>query len=259
MELIPKIIHCCWFGSKPIPEKESNCIKSWKKFLPDYEIRIWNEKNFNLNDCLFVQQAYEAKKYAFVSDYVRVKVLEEFGGLYLDTDFEILGDMHSILNEGINFVGFETSRQVGTAILAFRPHDSLIKSFLTHYQTHHFIDENGRVDNIANVSMLTDLLVKKGLKLNRSKQDVAGIRVYNREYFYPKRVGDNEFLITKETVGVHRCSNSWMTDKEKKRGNNIIWIKCCRPVLLSIKSVLTNIIGKEKTRKIEIKIRNILK
>lgn len=104
--MIPKIIHYCWFGGNPLPELAKKCIKSWEKYFPDYEIKEWNESNFDFNSCNYVKEAYEARKWAFVSDYARFKILYEYGGIYFDTDVEVVNSMEDILKKGA-FIGRE--------------------------------------------------------------------------------------------------------------------------------------------------------
>lgn len=255
-----KIIHYCWFGPKEIPEKEKKCIESWKKILPDYELMFWNESNSNLSENNFVKQAYESKNYAFVSDYIRTKVLYEYGGLYLDTDLELFSEFPKILEKNKCFLGFETRYQLGTAIMYFTPKHSIIKKFMNFYETHDFKDNKGNVNTIANVSILTDILINEGLVLNNNSfQTILDIDIYPREFFYPKKISDTEFKFTKETIAVHRCSNSWMTDRERRRGKNPLWINFIRPMLRTLKSIGVSVIGSENIQKLEIKIRNILK
>lgn len=258
--MIPKIIHYCWFGPKPIPELEQRYIESWKIFLPDFDLKFWNEQTFDLASApLFARQAYEHKKYAFVSDYVRMKVLYEYGGLYLDTDLEIIKDIHPILKQDTNVLGFETRSHLGTAIMWFTPKDVIIKLALAYYETNHFVDKKGNIDVIANTAILTDVLTPIGLKNNGVFQEIANIKIYNREYFYPKKLSMNEFRCTDETYAIHRCSNSWMTEKQKKRGNNKFWINVIRPSLLCLRNIGTNLVGKDKIRSVEVWLRNKLK
>ena len=253
----PKIIHYCWFGPKTIPELECKCIESWKKYLPDWELKFWNEQNFDLDISLFAKQAYEAKQYAFVSDYVRAYVLYNYGGLYLDTDVEILPGFSRILDKNANIVGFETKSQVGTAIMAFVPKHQIIENFLKNYQGT-FADKN-TMNITANVAYLTDALVEKGLVLNRITQQVGDVIVYARDYFFPKKQEKDTFFITERTVAVHRCSGSWMTERQKKRGKNKFWIKVIRPVLRFCKKLLILLFGKKNIRDLEIKIRTFLR
>ncbi len=255
---IQKNIHYCWFGGHELPEKEQKCIASWKKYLPGYKITLWNEDTVDLSECVYAQQAYERKQYAFVSDYVRAKVLYEFGGLYLDTDVKILKSFSNLLETAGGIVGFERKAFIGTAVIACQAKNSCIKELLDYYETHNFVQRDGSHDNIANVSILTDIMRNYGLKLNGEGQCVKEFTVYNREWFYPKKLNDNEFLITENTVAVHMCSNSWMTDRERKRGKNILWIRIARPILRNCRVLAQSVLGKERVRAIEIKIRNYL-
>lgn len=255
--MTPKIIHYCWFGPKPIPELEQQCIASWKKYLPDYELKFWNESTFDLSSApLFARQAYEHKKYAFVSDYVRMKVLYEYGGLYLDTDLEILKPLDGILKPGANVMGFENHHHLGTAILWFAPKNDIIKSVLAYYETHPFVDKNNRLDIIANVTILTDVLKTHGMTVNGEHQTVGDIDICKREVFYPKKISSKEFACTEETLTIHRYSCSWLSEKQKARGNNKMWIKFARPTLLFLRSAGVKMIGKENIRSIEVWIRN---
>ena len=124
---------------------------------------------------------------------------------------------------------------------------------------HDFVQSDGSFDNIANVSILTDILKEKGLVLGGKEQQVAGFHIYNRERFYPKKLGETEFEIKDETVAVHMCSNSWLSERERKRGNNKIWIEVIRPMLRGARTLAIRCIGKEKIRKLEIKIRNAIR
>lgn len=257
--MIPKIIHYCWFGGNPLPEKEQTCIASWKRFFPDYEIKFWNEETFDLSSApLFAKQAYELKKYAFVSDYVRVKVLHDFGGIYFDTDVEVRASFDSILNnEGI--LGFENSKRIGTATMAFMPHHPLMTKFLQYYTDHSFIDKNGNADITANVAILTDILAEQGFIGNGQQQNINGVMVYPRDWFSPKKMNETDFNITPNTLAIHKFSCSWLSESQKKRGNNWFWLKIVRPLLQKGRSIGLKLIGKDRIRSLEIIIRNKLK
>jgi hypothetical protein len=220
---------------------------------------FWNENTFDVYSILFTKQAYEEKKYAFVSDYVRVKVLYEYGGIYFDTDVEIVKDFNEILATNNCFVGFETKVHVGTAVMGFYAKHSLIENFIKYYENQPFINKNGNMNNIANVAVLTDLLIKSGLQTGGAFQTINDIDIYFREYFYPKKISETEFRTTPVTLAIHKCSNSWMTDRERKRGQNKLWINIVRPILRSFRTFGLNFIGERLIRKIEIQIRNILK
>lgn len=257
--MIPQIIHYCWFGTKDIPDKERKCIESWQTFLPNHKLQLWNEDNIKILQLpLYAKQALEAKNYAFLSDCVRTKALYEYGGLYFDTDFELIKPIDDLLKLNKNILGFETISHVGTAMMAFTPKHKVIKQFMGYYETHLFI-RNGRKDVIANVSILTDILKEQGLNCNRMMQTIGDILVFPREYFFPKRLETDRFLITENTFGIHRCSNSWMSASQKARGNSLVWRKLIRPILNALRSIGQRILGKERIRTIEIYIRHLLK
>ena len=254
---IPKIIHYCWFGKNEMPLKEKECAAGWKKFYPDYEFKIWNEDNFDYNKCIYARQAYERGYYAFVSDYVRAKVLYEYGGIYLDTDVKIIKKLPNVPEKG--FLGFERRKFIGTAVMAAEPESELIAELLDYYEQHEFVQQKGYIDSIANVSILTDICRRKGLIPDGRKQKIEGFEIFSRELFYPKKLNENTFETTGETCAIHMCSNSWMTEREKKRGNNKIWINVLRPVLIKIRCCLRKLLGDEMVRKIEIIVRNKMK
>ena len=128
-----KTIHYCWFGGKKLPKKVKKCIKTWKKYLPDYKIKEWNEKNFDINSCNFVKEAYENKKWAFVSDYVRIYALYHEGGIYFDTDMKIIKDVSNIIDKDF-VMGFEDSGYVGTAFIGVKEKkNKYIKEIMEYY------------------------------------------------------------------------------------------------------------------------------
>ena len=159
----------------------------------------------------------KVKNYAFVSDYIRTKVLYEHGGIYLDTDVELLSDFDEILTKEKCFLGFETRAKLGTAVMGFIPKHPVLEKFLNFYQNNEFKDDKGNLNTIANVTILTDILSKMGLVTDGTPQTIGDIEIYQREYFYPKKISDSEFRITDQTIAIHKCSNSWMTDREEEK------------------------------------------
>ena len=160
--MIPKIIQYCWFGGNPLPELAIKCIESWKKYLPDYEIKEWNESNFDLACCDYVKEAYQSKKWEFVSDYARFWILYNYGGLYFDTDVEIIKDMTSIIVNGA-FMGCETVDKCAPGLgLGVNPGLGLYDEILKSYERSHFIKENGEIDCTTIVDRVTDILIKHG-------------------------------------------------------------------------------------------------
>lgn len=191
--MIPKKIHYCWFGRNTLPESALKCIASWRKFFPDYEIIEWNEDNFDVNMIPYTAQAYKAKKYAFVSDYARFKILYEQGGLYFDTDVEVIKSMIDIVERG-PFMGFEinpgTDRKYGAVnpgvgIGAVKGLD-LYKSILDYYAQLSFLRPDGSYNTTdAVVNITTRELVKSQLKNISGIQEVSGITIYPADYFNP--------------------------------------------------------------------------
>ena len=254
----PKIIHCCWFGRKEMPELEKKCVESWKRCLPNYQFVFWNEDTFDINQSVFCRQAYEKGMLAFVSDYVRAYALFTQGGTYFDTDEEVLPGIAEVLEGDENVVGFLSSKCfIGAGVMSFGKGHPIMKKLLDSY-SEQFVDSNGVLRLETNVSILTKFMKDIGLVQNKKKQRVEDILVLPREVFYPKKHGDT-FLITDETVAIHHGSGSWLTERQKKRGDNLFWRKVCRPVLCWIKSVITFTLGEKLTRRIEMKVRNILR
>ena len=144
--MIPKIIHFCWISENAsYPDIVVDCINSWKKILPDYEIKEWNQNNFDMNICSFVKEAYENKKYAFVSDYMRLYVLNKYGGIYLDTDVKVLKSFNTLLNNKA-FIGFESKKVLATCLLATEKNNPIFEEMLLNYKNRHFIQSDGSLD-----------------------------------------------------------------------------------------------------------------
>lgn len=218
---IPKIIHYCWFGGNPLPNDAQKCIASWRKFFPDYEIKQWNESNFDVNCCAYVKEAYEAKKYAFVSDYARFLVLFQEGGLYFDTDVEAVKNMDHIIEKG-NFMGIEkslatqsldrgedTTVKIGVAPglgIGAEKGLTFLKEMLDFYnRREHFSIEDGTV-----VDYTSEILRKHGLLEKHCIQEVCGITIYPAEYFCPMDSTTGIVTLTENTVSIHHYSCSWM-------------------------------------------------
>lgn len=221
--MIPKVIHYCWFGRNPLPQLALKCIESWKKYFPDYEIKEWNEDNFDVNLIPYTQEAYEAKKYAFVSDYARFWILYHYGGLYFDTDVEVIKNMDSIIARGpfmgcekldINNNGIIVSSDHGLGVnpglgLGADPGLSIYKDMLELYSSLHFIDANGNMNIKTIVSYISELLFTKGLKRVNDFECFEGIYFYSSEYFAPKNYNTGELNLTEKTVSIHHYMASW--------------------------------------------------
>lgn len=218
----PKVIHYCWFGGNPLPKSAQMCIASWRKYLPDYEIKEWNESNFDVNIIPYTAEAYKAKKYAFVSDYARFWILYKYGGLYFDTDVEVIKNMDDIIAKG-PFMGCEneakagaTPAQLGVAPglgLGVNPGLGLYGEILNWYNTHHFITWTGVIEKNV-VDITTEILNKNGIEiLDDGVLKSSGILIYPKEYFCPKDYITGEMNITDKTKSIHHYSATWVGNK----------------------------------------------
>ncbi len=212
--MIPKVIHYCWFGKNPLPKMAQKCIKSWKKYCPDYEIVEWNEDNFDINCCAYVKEAYEAKKWAFVSDVARLYVLVKHGGVYMDTDVELLKSIDPFLSYEA-FSGFESSGQIPTGIMASEKEQVLFRELLQDYDGIHFRKDDGTLDLTTNVHRITNTCLKYGLTLDNEKQTVQGFTFFPMDFFCPKDATTRELNLTKNSVAIHHFDGSWMTSDRK--------------------------------------------
>lgn len=220
--MIPKKIHYCWFGHGEFSPLMKKCIKSWKKYCPDYEIIEWNEDNFDVNSTVWTKEAYEAKKYAFVADYVRLKVLYEQGGIYLDTDQELIKPLDPFLKHEA-FMGFLDVKLdgdglcntgvIGAGVIG-AGHD-LIGEFYHYYDDRAFL-VNGEMDKLPNTDWMTEILKNHGLVMNNQRQCVNGCEIYPRTYFCPTSAVSIENDTTKDTVAIHHWAMSWRSEKAKK-------------------------------------------
>ena len=234
-------------------------MESWKKFLPDYKLMFWSEKTFDINEYSFTKQAYEKNYFAFVSDFVRAQALKEYGGVYLDTDLEVLSNFTELLQGKEVVLGFENKTFVGTAMMATISNHFIFNEFIEYYKNLSFVNSKGEIEITANPSILAEILKKINIQLNGEEQFFNGVKVYNREIFFPKKIDKNNFRITPQTQTIHHFGGSWLTNRQKKRGENIFWIEVCRPILRKCKNAIHFTLGKKKTKSIENKIRNWLK
>ena len=223
--LIPKVIHYCWFGRGAMPELVERCIVSWHTHMPDWDFRLWSEDNFDVNIApRYVQEAYDAKKFAFVSDYVRLWALEREGGVYLDTDVEVLRSFDPLLSD-IAFIGLEESKALlpGTCVMGCEAHCEWVKDMLMTYDNARFIREDGIMDMTTNVVRLGNRMVEGGLQHERKIQYLPqwGLRVYTHDYFSPI-TSTRVMRKSKNTYCIHRFAGTWVDGK--KTGMRDWWI-----------------------------------
>lgn len=212
--MIDKTIHYCWFGKNKKPRLAKKCIKSWKKYCKDYRIIEWNENNFDISSApLYVKQAYEAKKWAFVTDYARLWALVNYGGVYMDTDVEIIKPIDKFLDYDA-FSGFEAKDRVPTGIMACCKGNELFKEFLYEYNNVSFYKENGEIDFTTNVERITKKLTGYGFIGNNSFQVIKGFALFPKDYFCPKTWDEVRYSVTKNTYTIHHFAASWHTKSE---------------------------------------------
>lgn len=212
--MIPKIIHYCWFGRNPLPPMAVKCIASWKKYCPDYEIKEWNEDNFDLNCNAYVQEAYQARKWAFITDYVRLYALVNEGGIYMDTDVEVLKPLDSLLNfDAVS--GFESLTRIPTGLMACRDHQPLFEELMHEYDNLHFKRPDGTLDITTNVTRITNACLKYGFVPNNTLQTVNGFTLLPKDYLCPKDCETKELEITENTLTIHHFDGSWVSEEQK--------------------------------------------
>lgn len=207
--MIPKIIHYCWFGRGEMPEQAQKCIASWHKYMPDWEYKLWNEDSFDVNAVPYTKEAYEAKKYAFVSDYVRLWALEREGGLYMDVDFEVYKPFDDLMQYHA-FAGFEGSKHlpVMMGVIATEPHGVWVKEQLDAYQGRHFMNADGSMDLTTNVKFVTEAMKSQGLVPNGLEQDYKDLHVLPVDYFCPRQT-TGEIIRTSNTYCESVGISSW--------------------------------------------------
>lgn len=226
--MIPRKIHYCWFGGKELPEDVKSYIGTWKKYCPDYEIIEWNENNFDVTQNQYCKEAYEAKKWAFVSDYARLKVLYDFGGIYMDTDVEVVRPLDDLLQYNW-FSGFESEDRIPTGTMGAGWNSTVIKIFLDNYNERHFIKDDGSFDLTTNVEVMTKLLKEKyKVQLNNTRQIFDNNSLLLPfDYLCAKSFFTGEISKTENTYTIHHFKGTWRTKNDIKKDKvRKILVKC---------------------------------
>lgn len=214
--MIPKIIHFCWFGKNERNNEVKYYIETWKKMLPDYEIIEWNESNFDVNMCKFTEEAYETKKYAFVSDVARLYVLYQYGGIYMDVDMEVLDSFDKFLNHKC-FLGYETAQGgIASCIIGAEKGHPIFKELLSIYQNKHFILSNGKYDMRPNTLVIEDYLKNKyGAIWDGNEKKIEDLYIYDWHVFHSLSLIDGKLYKNNETVAIHRHTLLWVSWKTR--------------------------------------------
>ncbi len=232
--MLPKIIHYCWFGRQPLPPLAKKCIASWRRYLPDYQIKEWNEDNFDVNIIPYTRQAYEAGKYAYVSDYARFWILYHEGGLYFDTDVEVIKPIDDIIGRG-PFMGIETDSTDGSLPtvapglgLGAEAGMPLYEEFLNMYAGMTFPSP----DVLTIVGSTTNLLARRGLKAQAGMQQLDGVSIYPSEYFNPINISTKRKHITPNTRSIHHYAGSWFVKDWKWYAKDCLQRLIPEPILI---------------------------
>ena len=215
---IPKIIHYCWFGRGEIPERDKKCIESWRKYCPDYEIIEWNEDNYDVTQIPYMKEAYEAKRWGFVPDFIRMDLVYRYGGIYMDTDVELIRPLDELLKYDA-YVGLETETNCIAFGLGFgaKKGSLVLKELCDYYRTLHFVKADGTLDLLPNPMIVTEYLKRKGYVIDPKKIGKIGeFVVFPEEYFCPQNFMNGKIKITNKTYSIHHYHASWKTESEKK-------------------------------------------
>lgn len=237
---IPKIIHYCWFGGEPIPKTTEEYIKSWRRACPDYEIREWNEHNFDISKYKYTQEAYKERKWAFISDVCRLEKIYEFGGIYLDVNTKVLKRFDKFLEDDM-FIGFEQEGHIAPSIFGAKRHHPLIKKMLDIYANESLFLEDGNINYTTINNRLQPILVDMGMKPDNTLQNMQGLTVYPKKYFHPRYW--NSALqddITSDTHTIHYFGASWLADERRE------WMNFITSEEAPLISIVVPIYGVEK-------------
>ncbi len=212
--MIPKKIHYCWFGHGEMPDSAKQCIASWHNTMPDWEYKLWNEENFDINAWDYCKEAYHAKKYAFVSDVARLYALYTEGGVYMDVDVFSIKPFNDLMSLS-GFIGFEGSKNkpIGTGIIGTSINSKWAKEQLDLYQKEHFILANGTQNIKTNTLRITEQMKTNGLICNGDYQIYKDIHIFPSDYFCPRQT-TGEYLLTKNTYCDHQFLSSWTINKK---------------------------------------------
>lgn len=215
---IPKIIHYCWFGGGELPDRDKKCIESWRRYCPDYEIVEWNENNYDVTQVTYMKEAYDAKRWGFVPDFIRMDLVYRFGGIYMDTDVELIRSLDPLL-EYEGFIGIEAeSGCIGLGCgFGAEKGNVILKELCDYYHTLRFINEDGTLNMTPNPIIVTEFLKEQGYKITPGEISMLGsFTVFPEEYFCPQAFSSGKIQITNNTYSIHHYHASWQTEPEKK-------------------------------------------
>ena len=213
--VIPKVIHYMWLGGKALPDNLQKCVDSWKRYCPDYEIRCWNESNYDIEKNIYMKQAYENGAYGFVPDYARLDILYTYGGIYMDTDVELKRNLDDLLYQDA-FCGVEKWQVLNFGGCSGSvAHHKAIKTFLETREKIAFVNDDGTLNRHTCACIDTKVAHKNGYKVNGKNQEILGMMVYTSDYFHPYDYMSGKCEMTDDTFSVHHFNGGWLTERER--------------------------------------------
>lgn len=253
--MIPKVIHYCWFGNGEKSELVLKCIESWKKYCPDYEIIEWNENNYDVTKNRYMREAYEEKRWGFVPDYARIDIVYQNGGIYLDTDVEVVKNFDSLLNNE-SFFGFERGGEayqvnLGSGFGSIKGNE-ILKKIMDYYDKCSFKNSDGTLNLTPSPIINSKTFIENGFIMNNQYQNVLGNIVLPFDYLAPLHWANMKGKPTKNTVSIHHYNTSWLSDEEKKARRRTT-IK--HNIIHFPNRIIKTVLGKKKYEKLKAKVK----
>lgn len=228
LQIIPKKIHYCWFGNSKMPDQFKSNIETWKKHCPDYEIICWNESNYDITKCSYMYEAYKMKKWGFVPDYARLDIINDYGGIYLDTDVELLKPLDDLLGYNL-YCGFESDKYVNFGLgFGAIANNTILQEMMNQYESTKFINNDGSLNLVASPVYQTEILKKHGLICNGEYQSFNDFTAFPKDFFSPID-GCGIGYPTENTYSIHQYAATWFDEKMKKdkerlkQSVNFVW------------------------------------
>lgn len=256
---IPKRIHYCWLGRNPKPKSVLKCIESWKKFCPDYEIIEWNEDNLDISSNLYSRQAYDAKFWAFATDYLRLWIVYTHGGIYLDTDVQIIKPLDPLLTHKA-FMGFEVEDKVNTGLgFGAEAGNAFLAANMKVYETLAFVNKDGTYNRLPAPEYSTQIAKAHGLQNDTGKtQTVLDMTFYPQEYFAPKDYFTGRLHMTKNTYSIHHYDSTWFTEEEQARRKRDLLVARLRYITYIPRSMAEKALGTKRYKSMVASIKGLL-
>ena len=256
---IPKTIHYCWLGRNPKPESVLKCIASWKKYCPDYEIIEWNEDNLDIDSHLYSRQAYDAKAWAFATDYFRLWIVYTYGGIYLDTDVQIIKPLDPLLRNKA-FMGFENEESIASGLgFGAEAGSAFLAENMKAYESVAFINPDGTYNRLPAPAYSTEVARRHGLTNDTGKiQTVLDLTCYPREYFSPKDYFTGIIRTTRNTYTIHHFSATWHTAEEQAQRKRDLRVARLRYITYIPRSLAEKLLGTKRYKHMVASIKSLL-